>query len=248
MAKRSQFQFRNGVPGGIFHHLQCSAGRMGIPIKLLILYGKLAVTAKRECWVPRGGKGDEQGRRCHSRRLARRIVHIRAPVDWTEAKKQSICQCRSAGNGVVPGVGGAHVEDASPDARALWGLIRSAWRIRLTSQKFLPYQGAQGSIGGRYTTGCDRLLVLAGMWESETHGFADSLFFERGEPLSKPVCCPACAEGLRGFSANSSDFLSQGQIAETSSRNPVIITTGRFLDFRFFFAYTSYGSGVPIEG
>ena len=64
MAKRSQFQFRNGVPGGIFHHLQCSAGRMGIPIKLLILYGKLAVNekgllnAKRKCWVSWGGKGE----------------------------------------------------------------------------------------------------------------------------------------------------------------------------------------------
>jgi hypothetical protein len=46
MAKRSQFQFRNGVPGGIFHHLQCSAGRMGILIKSLIPYGKLAVTTQ----------------------------------------------------------------------------------------------------------------------------------------------------------------------------------------------------------
>jgi hypothetical protein len=66
MAKRSQFQFRNGVPGGVYHHLQCSAGRMGIPIKLLILYGKLAVNELRECWVSRGGKGDEQGRRSYS--------------------------------------------------------------------------------------------------------------------------------------------------------------------------------------
>jgi hypothetical protein len=118
MAERSQFQFRNGVPGGIYHHLQCSAGRMGILIKLLILYGKLAVTEKRECWVSRGGKGDEQGRRSYSWRRARKIVHIRAPVDWTEGKEESVCQGRSAGNGVVPGVGGAHVEDASPDASA----------------------------------------------------------------------------------------------------------------------------------
>jgi hypothetical protein len=66
MAKRSQFQFRNGVPGGIFHHLQCSAGRMGISIKLLILYGKLAVNVKRECWSLLGGKGDEQGWRSYS--------------------------------------------------------------------------------------------------------------------------------------------------------------------------------------
>jgi hypothetical protein len=52
---------RSGVAGGIFHQLQCSAERMGIPIKLLILYEKLAVNGKRECWVSRGGKGDEPG-------------------------------------------------------------------------------------------------------------------------------------------------------------------------------------------
>ena len=72
---------------------------MGILIKLLILYGKLAVTAKRECWVSRGGKGDEQGRRSYSWRRARKIVHIRAPVDWTEGKEESVCQGRSAGIG-----------------------------------------------------------------------------------------------------------------------------------------------------
>jgi hypothetical protein len=38
------------------------------------------------------------------------------------------------------------------------------------------------------------------------------------------------------------------EIAETFLSNPVIMTTGRSLDFRLFFVYTAYESDVPIEG
>ena len=44
MAKRSQLGFSSSVPAGIFHHLQCSAGRIGIRLKLLILFGEVVVT------------------------------------------------------------------------------------------------------------------------------------------------------------------------------------------------------------
>jgi hypothetical protein len=44
--EQSQWEFRNGVAAGIFHRLQCSAGPMGIRIKLLILLVKLVVTQK----------------------------------------------------------------------------------------------------------------------------------------------------------------------------------------------------------
>ena len=99
MAERSQFQFRNGVPGGIFHHLQCSAGRMGISIKLLILYGKLAANAEREFWVSRGGKGDEQGWQSYSWRRAHKTGRIQASADWREGKEESVCRGGVAGSG-----------------------------------------------------------------------------------------------------------------------------------------------------
>ena len=38
--------FSNGVPADIFHRLQCSAGRAGISLKLLILFGEYVVTQK----------------------------------------------------------------------------------------------------------------------------------------------------------------------------------------------------------
>jgi hypothetical protein len=125
MAKRSQFQFRNGVPGGIFHHLQCSAGRMGISIKLLILYGKLVVNANRERWVSRGGKGDEQGWRWYSWRRVRKIGRIRATVDWTEGKGQSVCQGGVAGNGQFHETGRLIWKTDLQTRGRLWGVTRS---------------------------------------------------------------------------------------------------------------------------
>ena len=46
MAERSQLEFRNGVPAGMFHHLQCSAGPTETHRKLLILFTKVVVTEK----------------------------------------------------------------------------------------------------------------------------------------------------------------------------------------------------------
>jgi hypothetical protein len=46
LGEQSQSERSNGVPAGIFHHFQCSAGRMGILVKLLILFGEWGVIAK----------------------------------------------------------------------------------------------------------------------------------------------------------------------------------------------------------
>ena len=64
LGEQSQSEFSYGVPTGIFHRFQCSAARMGILVKLLILFGGLGVIAendfarnrsawRRAAWYPR---------------------------------------------------------------------------------------------------------------------------------------------------------------------------------------------------
>jgi len=46
MAKRSQLGISDGVPAGMYHRLQCSARRVRISVKWLILFGEWAVNEK----------------------------------------------------------------------------------------------------------------------------------------------------------------------------------------------------------
>jgi hypothetical protein len=48
LAKQSQSELSYGVPTGIFHHFQSSAGQMGILVKWLILFGEWVVIAKTD--------------------------------------------------------------------------------------------------------------------------------------------------------------------------------------------------------
>jgi hypothetical protein len=47
MTKRSQSGVSKGAPAGMCHRLQCSAGRVGISVKWLILFGELVVNKNR---------------------------------------------------------------------------------------------------------------------------------------------------------------------------------------------------------
>ena len=47
VAERSQSGISKGVPAGMYHRLQCSAGREGISVKWLILFGELVVNKNR---------------------------------------------------------------------------------------------------------------------------------------------------------------------------------------------------------
>lgn len=46
LGEQSQSELSSGMPAGIFHHFQSSAGQMGIWVKWLILFGEQVVIAK----------------------------------------------------------------------------------------------------------------------------------------------------------------------------------------------------------
>jgi hypothetical protein len=54
-------------------------------------------------------------------RRGRKIRRIRAPVDWTEGKEQSVRPGGFAGSGQFHRTGDAQPEDGSPDERAFVG-------------------------------------------------------------------------------------------------------------------------------